>query len=232
MTNSPESGFVLGREINLQDLYPKSRRPIDDRAKLITEEHRVNARKFDVEYFDGDRLSGYGGYTYHPRFWTDTVRRIRDYYDLAPDARVLDVGCAKGFMIYDFKLLMPELKIQGVDISSYAYDHAKPEVKDLVSIANATDLPFAEDTFDLVISINTIHNLAIDDCKQALREISRVSKKHSFVMLDSWRNDDEKESMLKWNLTALSYMHVDSWKKIFEEVKYHGDFYWFLAETS
>ena len=111
----------MGQEINLLDRYPKSSRPIDDRGRLITEAHRAAARKFEVEYFDGDRLSGYGGYNYHPRFWTDTVRRFRDHYGLAPSARVLDVGCAKGFMLHDFKLLMPDLQVAGVDVSEYAW---------------------------------------------------------------------------------------------------------------
>lgn len=222
----------MGHEINLLDQYPKSKRPIDDRAKLITEEHRAAARKFDIEYFDGDRLSGYGGYSYHPRFWTDTVKRFRDHYNLAPEAKVLDLGCAKGFMMYDFKLLMPDLQIQGVDISQYAQDHAKEEVKDLITVANAKELPFEDDSFDLVICINTIHNLQQDDCKQAFREIERVSRGNSFVMNDAWRNDAEKESMLKWNLTALTYMHVDEWKKLFEEVGYTGDYYWFIAESA
>lgn len=222
----------MGQEINLLDQYPKSKRPIDERAKLITEEHRAAARKFDVEYFDGERLSGYGGYNYHARFWTDTVKRFRDHYNLAPDAQVLDVGCAKGFMMYDFKLLMPELNIQGVDVSPYALEHAKKEVIDLITVANAKDLPFEDNAFDLVICINTIHNLPLDECKQAFREIERVSRKNSFVMNDAWRNEAEHQSMLDWNLTALTYMHVDDWKALFEEVGYTGDYYWFIAETA
>lgn len=219
----------MGQEIDLLDLYPKSKRPIDDRGRLITEHHRAIARKFDVEYFDGDRLTGYGGYNYHPRFWTDTVRRIRDHYHLPADARILDVGCAKGFMMYDFGLLMPEATIQGIDISRYAYEHAKPEMKPFIQIASANNLPFPDAHFDLVIAINTIHNLPSIDCKQALREIERVSRGHAFVMNDAWRTDTERESMLKWNLTALTYMHVDDWKALFAEVGYTGDYYWFIA---
>ena len=222
----------MGQEINLLDKYPQSKRPIDDRARLITEDHRAAARRFDIEYFDGDRLSGYGGYNYHPRFWTDTVARFRDHYALAPDAKVLDVGCAKGFMMYDFKLLMPELNIQGIDISPYAHDHAKPEVKDLITVANARELPFEDNTYDLVICINTVHNLPPEDCKRAFREIERVSRGHSFVMNDAWRNEAEHQSMLAWNLTALTYMHVDDWKKLFNEAGYSGDYYWFIAESA
>jgi SAM-dependent methyltransferase len=222
----------MGVEINLLDLYPKSKRPIDDRARLITEEHRALARKFDVEYFDGDRLSGYGGYNYHPRFWTDTVRRIRDYYQLPEDARILDVGCAKGFMMYDFSLLMPQAEIRGIDVSKYAYVHANPAMQPFIEVANANNIPFPDGYFDLVIAINCIHNLPLIDCKQALREIQRVTRKHAFVMNDAWHNEAEHRSMLNWNLTALTYMHVDDWKALFDQVGYTGDYYWFIAESA
>src|SRR6185437_10114091 len=96
-----------GREIDLLDRYPRSKRPIDERAALVTDEHRRVARQFGQQFFDGERLFGYGGYHYHPRFWQDTVRRFRDHYQLAEDAAILDVGSGKGFMLHDFRELMP-----------------------------------------------------------------------------------------------------------------------------
>ena len=218
-------------EIDLMDMYPKSKRAIDERGKTITEEHREIARRFDKSFFDGDRLTGYGGYGYHSRFWTDTVKRFRDHYGLAPNASVLDVGCAKGFMMYDFKLLMPEIDICGVDVSEYAIENAKEEMKPFVQVADAKALPFNDDSFDLVIGINTLHNLPLDDCKQAFREIERVSRKNAFVVNDAWRNEPEHQSMLAWNLTALTYMHVDDWKALFDDVGYTGDYYWFIAAS-
>jgi len=194
----------MGQEINLLDFYPKSKRPIDERGRLITEEHRSIARQFGEQYFDGERLYGYGGYNYHPRFWTDTVRRFRDHYKLPGDARVLDVGSGKGFMMHDFKLLMPEMTIVGIDVSRYALDHAIEDMKPYIRVCNAKELPFADNSFDLVISINTVHNLPLEECRQALHEIERVSRKNAFVTMDAWRNDYERERLLKWNLTALT----------------------------
>ena len=217
-------------EVNLLDLYPRSKRPIEERGKLVTEEHRRIARQFDKEYFDGDRLYGYGGYYYHPRFWQATVKRFRDYYRLAEGASVLDVGCAKGFMLHDFKELMPNLTIAGIDISEYGIEHAIETVKPFLRVGNAKELLYEDNSFDLLISINTIHNLPLEECKQALREIGRVSRKHAFITVDAWRTEEEHERMLKWNLTALTYMHVDDWKKLFAEVGYTGDYYWFIAE--
>jgi len=217
-------------EINLMDQYPRSKRPIEERANLITEKHRAIARQFGKEFFDGDRLYGYGGYSYHPRFWQATVKRFRDYYHLAEDASVLDVGCGKGFMLHDFKELMPKLTIAGIDISKYAIENAKETVKPFLRVADAKKLPFKDKSFDLVISITTIHNLPRADCKQALREIQRVSRKHAFITVDAWRSEEEHKHMEQWNLTALTYMHVDDWEKLFKEAGYTGDYYWFIAE--
>jgi len=217
-------------ELNLMDKYPRSVRKIDERAKLITEEHRAVARLFDERFFDGDRLTGYGGYNYHPRFWTDTVKKMRDHYGLAPDASVLDVGCGKGFMMQDFQKLMPDMTVRGVDISEYAIENTMTDMKENVSVGDASSLSFEGNSYDLVISINTVHNLPLDKCKTALKEIERVSCGDSFIIVDAWRTEDEKRRMLDWNLTALTYMHVDDWVSLFEEVGYTGDYYWFIAE--
>lgn len=218
-------------EVNLMDRYPKSKRPIDERAKLITEEHRKVARRFGKEFFDGDRLTGYGGYNYHPRFWQETVKRFRDHYDLSPTASILDVGCGKGFMLHDFKELMPQATIAGVDLSAYAIENALADMKPFLKVGNAGKLPYPDKSFDLVISINTVHNLPLEECKQSLREISRVGLRNAFILVDAWRNEEEHKRMLAWNLTALTYMHVDDWKKLFAEVGYKGDYYWFIAES-
>jgi ubiquinone/menaquinone biosynthesis C-methylase UbiE len=133
-------------------------------------------------------------------------------------------------MMYDFSLLMPNANIFGMDISQYAYDNAKPEMKPFIRVASANNIPFPEKYFDLVICINTVHNLPLIDCKLALREIQRVTRGNAFVMNDAWRTEAEKESMLKWNLTALTYMHVEDWKQLYKEVGYVGDYYWFIAQ--
>jgi SAM-dependent methyltransferase len=237
-------------EINLLDKYPKSKRPIEERGRrqlarngwLQPRENADNedilidykllniARKFGKEYFDGDRLYGYGGYYYHPKFWTETVKRMRSYYNLADDAIVLDIGCAKGFMLYDFKLLMPKLNIAGLDISQYAYDHAMDEIRPFIKVGNGKNLPYTNNSFDLVISINTIDHLPLEDCKQALSEIARVAKKDAFISVNAWRNEREREFLFKWNITALTVMHVDHWNKPFNEIGYKGDYWWCTYE--
>lgn len=215
-------------EINLMRLYPQGKRNLDVRGE-ITDEVRAISRKFDFDYFDGDRKYGYGGYNYHPRFWTETVKLFRDHYQLPENASILDVGCGKGFMLHDFQLLMPQAKLSGIDVSPYAIQHAKEEVKPFVQQANAKSLPFPDASFDLVISINTLHNLNREDCKQGIREIQRVSRGKSFLMVDGWNNDEEKALMDRWVLTAITMMHVNEWKKLLQEIGYTGDYFFWVV---
>lgn len=216
-------------EIDLLKYYPQSKRNIDDRVEQVDAKVREISMQFGKEYFDGDRIYGYGGYGYHPRFWTETVKYIKEFYQLPEDAKVLDVGCAKGFMMHDFKLLMPDMEILGVDISEYAIENAIESMKPYVQVANAKELPFDDKQFDLVLGINVIHNLSPEECKQALQEIQRVTKESAFVMVDAWRTEEERVRLQDWVLTAKTYMQVNDWIKFFEEANYAGDYYWFIA---
>jgi SAM-dependent methyltransferase len=215
-------------EIDLLEHYPKTQSKVEERGQEKTEEDRLIARKFGQEYFDGDRRYGYGGYSYQPRFWQPVVPTFIDYYGLDEESSILDVGCGKGFLLHDFALALPEATLKGIDISQYAVSNAIEKVKSAVAIGNAKELPFEDQSFDLVVSINTIHNLPIEECKQALKEIQRVSRRDAFITVDAYRTPEEKKRMDAWNLTAQTYMHVDEWKKLFKEVGYEGDYYWFI----
>ena len=217
----------MGKEINLLRNYPKTKRDVSKRREEKTEEHRVIARKFGKDFFDGDRKVGYGGFNYNPKYWTQVVKDISDYYKLKPGNKILDVGCGKGFMLYDLLKFNPELKVFGVDISEYAIENSIESLKERLKVANATSLPYPDNFFDLVISINTHHNLDGKDIVKAFNELQRVTKKNSYVVLDAYSNEKEKEELMNWNLTAKTVMHVDDWKKFFEEINFKGDFYWF-----
>lgn len=218
----------MGQEIDLLINYPRSKRNVQERAANKTDEDRAIARKFGKEFFDGERRHGYGGFSYHPRFWQPVIPTFEQFYKLKAESTVLDVGCAKGFMLHDFVEQIPGLKVTGIDISSYAIEHAVESVKPFLTVADARQLPFEDKSFDLVISINTVHNLEKEDLATALKEIERVSKGSSFIVIDAYRNDEEKEAMYAWNLTAKTIMHVDEWKKFFQQVGYTGDYFWFV----
>lgn len=218
----------MGREIDLMVNYPKTKRDMNTRISEKTEEVQRIARLFGKDFFDGDRRHGYGGYNYNPRFWQHVVPTFRNYYKLNSNSKILDVGCGKGFMLYDFMQLIPGIKVAGIDISEYTIANAKDEVRPFLQVADAKEVPFEDKSFDLVISITTIHNLNREGCKKALQEIERVSRKDKFITLDAYRNEEEKKRMDAWNLTALTYMHVNEWKIFFEEAGYTGDYYWFI----
>jgi SAM-dependent methyltransferase len=220
----------MAQEIDLLTAYPRTKRDVHARASEKTEHDRAIARQFGAEFFDGERRHGYGGFTYHPRFWQPVVPAFREHFNLSCESSVLDVGCAKGFMMRDFAAGIPGITARGVDISQYAIDHVLEDMKPYVQVANATKLPFADKSFDVVISINTVHNLAKDELAQALGEISRVSRRGAYVTVDAYHDDDEdeRERMMAWNLTAKTIMSVGQWKAFFAEIGYEGDYFWFI----
>jgi SAM-dependent methyltransferase len=218
----------MGNEIALLRRYPKAKRNLDERAAQKTEEDRKIARRFDKDFFDGDRRHGYGGFSYMSRFWQPVIPTFQKHWDLSASSSVLDVGCAKGFMMHDFVELIPGITVKGVDISQYAIDNAIEDMRPHVQVADAISLPFADKSFDVVISINTIHNLDRAGCAEALREIERVSRKGAFITVDAYRNAEEKDRMYAWNLTAKTIMSVEEWTTFFKEVGYTGDYYWFI----
>jgi len=218
----------MGKEIDLLENYPKPNRDLSKRLNQKTEADRIIARKFGKEFFDGKRSQGYGGYNYNSKFWSPVVPTFKKYWNLNLNHTLLDVGCGKGFMIYDIQRLIPGIKVKGIDISAYAIENCIEEMRSNVSVANAKNLPFKDNSFDVVISINTIHNLDLNECGIALREIERVSKGNSFITVDAFRNIDEKNRMMAWNLTAKTIMSVEDWIKFFDEVGYTGDYYWFI----
>ncbi len=217
----------LGRELDLLANYPKTKRDVRARADEKTEEDRAIARQFGKAFFDGKRRHGYGGFHYHPRFWEPVVPTFQSVYGLDGHSTVLDIGCAKGFMLYDFQRLIPGITLRGIDISEYAIEASLPEVKPFLDVGNATELPYPNDSFDLVIAINTLHNLEGQDLINAFLEVMRVARGCAFVTVDAYRNEAEKEAMLSWNLTAKTIKSVEEWKAFFRVIGYTGDFFWF-----
>ena len=219
--------MTYGNEIDLLRNYPKANRDPFSRSEAKTKQDRALARKFGRDFFDGDRKHGYGGFKYAPRFWTPVCPDIIQHFNLSSESSVLDVGCAKGFMLVDLLKAIPSLTVRGIDISKYAVANAHENVAHFLEVGDAKALPYEDNAFDYVISINTIHNLDREECGLALREIQRVAKKGAFVTVDSYRSAEEKERMFAWNLTAKTIMSVDEWVAFFEDVDYRGDYFWF-----
>lgn len=212
-------------EINLLSSLPKSKRSITERKEAKTEDHVKISRMYGKEYFDGDREYGYGGYKYDGR-WVSVAKDIKKHYELNEGDKILDVGCAKGFLVKDFFDL--GIQSSGIDISKYAIDNSLLEIRDKLTIGSAEKLPFADNTFDAVVSINTIHNLDRDKCKKAINEMQRVSKNKEklFIQVDSYLNEEQKKIFESWVLTARFYGYPKEWLELFKECDYEGDWNW------
>lgn len=211
-------------EINLLARYPKSNRNIKART-VNKEENRTIAMQFGMEYFDGPREQGYGGFKYDGR-WIPIAEDIVHHYNLKSGSKVLDIGCAKGFLVKDLLNVCPGLEVYGIDISKYAILNCEKEVIGRLHIGDAASLPFPDNSFDLALSINTIHNLDRQGCIKALNEMSRIAPKGGYVQVDAYRNSEEEAIFLDWVLTAKTHGTPKFWKEILDEAKYSGDYYW------
>ena len=180
------------------------------------------AKQWGFDYWDGDRRICYGGYRYMPGRWAPVAQAMIDHYGLKAGDKVLDVGCGKGFLLYEMSLLVPGLEIHGIDISPYALEHAKEEIRDRPLLGNATSLPFPDQYFDFVFSITTLHNLHNYDLDKALREMERVGKQ-KYVCVESYRNETEKANLLYWQVTCEAFCTPEEWDWWFRQTGYTGD---------
>ncbi|MCZ8121897.1 MAG: class I SAM-dependent methyltransferase [Magnetospirillum sp.] len=214
-------------EVHLLSALPKGKRNVGARAHAKTEEHIRVSREYGETYFDGPREYGYGGYRYDGR-WVPVARDIVKHFDLKPGDRVLDVGCAKGFLVKD--LLAHGVDAYGLDISRYALMRCEPGVVGRLHLGDAADLPFPDSAFACALSINTIHNLDRAGCVKALRELQRVSSGRAFVQVDSYRTPEQKAIFEDWVLTARFHDYPAGWLEVFAEAGYTGDWYWTIIE--
>lgn len=193
------------------------------------EENRKLALKFDYEYFDGPRAQGYGGYKYDGR-WVAVAQDIIDHWGLKPGDRVLDIGCAKGFLMHDLKSIMPSLEVVGLDISAYAINNAHGETRSKMVMGSCDRLPFADRSFALAMAINTVHNLDQKGCANALKEMQRVAPNGGFVQVDAYRDETERQVFEDWMLTARTYLMPHEWRAMFNETGYKGDYCWTVLQ--
>ena len=208
----------------IQKLHTSSKRDYLKRMNNNKAKCMNVSQKFDKNYWDGDKKYGYGGYKYIKDRWKPIANKIIKKYNLKNNSCILDVGCGKGYLLYEIKKILPNIKFFGIDVSKYAKKKAHKEVEKNIKILNASNkYPFKKKHFDLVISINTLHNFEINDLKKSLSEISRVGKK-SYIVVESFRNNIELFNLQCWALTCKSFFSKDEWKWIFKEFKYLGDF--------
>lgn len=182
------------------------------------------AKKWGFDYWDGDRRINYGGYKYIEGRWEKVAKLMADYYGLKAGDKILDIGCGKGFLLFDLTKVVPGIEVYGVDISEYAIENSKEEVRPQLQVGNCTKLPFEDKSFDFVYSINTFHNLHNEDLEKALNEMNRVSKSNKqYICVESYRNEIEKANLLYWQVTCEQFNTPDDWGWWFTLTNYAGD---------
>jgi ubiquinone/menaquinone biosynthesis C-methylase UbiE len=181
------------------------------------------ACRFDRDYWDGDRQYGYGGYEYDGR-WRPVAEAMVQHYGLTPCSKVLDVGCGKAFLLYEFTQVVPGIEVVGLDLSDYALIHAKAEVQPFLVSGSATSLPFPNRSFDLVFSITTLHNLYLQDLWTALTELERVGRGGKYLCVEAYRNEREKVNLMYWQLTCRAFHTPEEWAWLFQQAGYTGDY--------
>ena len=216
-------------EINLLRALPKSKRNVQARQEAKDPEVIKIAKQYGEMYFDGPRAYGYGGYKYDGR-WVPVAKDIIKHFDLKRGDRVLDVGCAKGFLVKDLMSNCPGLEVFGIDISEYALKHCEAEVIGRLHKGSADQLPFPDHSFDAVISLNTLHNFSRDGVIVALKELRRVSKGKEFIQVDSYHTEEQKKLFEDWVLTAEFHDYPEEWLQVFHEAGYTGDYFWTILE--
>lgn len=207
---------------------PKAKRNLEGRS-LATDEDKRIACQFGQDYFDGPRIRGYGGYKYDGR-WLAVARTFVEEWGLRPGDKVLDIGCAKGFLVRDLMEVCPGLDVRGIDISEYAIATCHPDAKSRVQVGNALRLPFPDNSFRAAISINTLHNLDRAGCVIALKEMMRVAPELGYVQVDSYHTPQQREIFVNWVLTAKTHGYPHEWLEIFKEAGYTGDYFWTIIE--
>jgi ubiquinone/menaquinone biosynthesis C-methylase UbiE len=215
-------------KVELLRALPKITRNIKQRAAVKDPNIVALARQYGEMYWDGPREYGYGGYHYDGR-WRPVARDLIAHFRLQAGMRVLDVGCGKGFLVKDLMLECPGLEAFGLDISRYALLRCPPEIVGRLHLGSADSLPFPDRSFDAVLSINTIHNLARADAVKAMREIERLSGGRAFVQVDSYLSPAQKETFESWVITAQFHDYPDGWLKLFAEAGYSGDYDWTIV---
>ena len=181
------------------------------------------AKQWGYDYWDGNRAINYGGYRYMEGRWEKVAREMVKHYKLPKNPKILDVGCGKGYLLFDFLKVIPDAEIFGIDISNYAIENSKKEIRKNIQIGNATELPWPDNYFDLVYSINTLHNLHNYDLDKALREIERVGKNNKYICVESYRTEEEKVNLLYWQVTCESFCTPEEWEWWFKNTGYKGD---------
>ncbi len=214
----------MGKLMNL--VTPLHKRTQRDYVSRMVDEKvhcMLKAKEYEYDYWDGDRRFGYGGYSYDGR-WKPVAEQMIAQYGLSNDSRILDVGCGKAHVLRELQILLPDAELVGFDISEHGIGDAPEPIREHLTLYRAQDAyPYGDDHFDLVISMGCLHNLRVFELKSALAEVERVGRQ-KYVMLESYRNEEELFNLQCWALTCESFFDTAEWIWLYEHFGYSGDY--------
>jgi len=218
------------REFDALEGYPapEQKRYVGKNVRSI--KNKITASYRDKEYYDGDRVDGYGGFRYDGR-WVPIAKNMYKEYELKKGDAVLQIGCEKGFLLYDFYQLYPDLDIYGTDISDYVIEHSMEEISPFIRKAPFTELPFEDSKFDLIIAIGVVYTLNLACVIKCLREIQRAGKGKSFITLAAYRTEEERRLLEWWTLLGTTILHEDEWGAVLKHTGYTGDYKFTTARS-
>lgn len=211
-------------EIDFFSSSPK--RSANKKKNLLKRKKQITAEylKYGKDYFDNPNLGiGYGSYKYDGRY-ANVVKNLIEYYHLKPGMRVLEIGCAKGYILIEFHKL--GISVVGCDISKYALQNSHPNIsKNLILHDLRTNLPFADNIFDLVFGKEVLLHVKEEFLPNVIKECMRVSKTNVFFEIQVARNAKEINYMEQWDPTYNNPKKPDWWLNLFKKLNYNGDWH-------
>ncbi len=222
--------LIRKRKYYLQNNHKKTKRNYLKRINDSKVDCIKIAKKYGYDYWDGLRKYGYGGHYYIKDYWKSFAIKLIKAYKLSNNSKVIDLGCGKGFLIYELKKILPDLSIVGVDLSKYAIKNAKKEIKEnLIRLDLRSKIPFKTKEFDLAISLATFHNFDLSELEVAVNEMNRIAKK-KYLMVESFKSDKQRHNLQCWALTAETLISIKDWQWLFKKLSFNGEYEFILFD--
>lgn len=217
------------REFNLfSDLPEPSEKLVSPNIRTI--KNRIIASERGKEFYDGDRNNGYGGYKNDGR-WRPVAQKIIEEYNLEGGS-ILHIGCDYGFLLSAIKRQYKRITVTGTETSEYAFIRIPEHIsKDIISITPYEMDHFGTNSYDLVIAAGPVYAANLPDAIEILRQINRISRKHSFITLGAFETEEEERLFRQWTLLGTTILSKSDWIEVLNYVEYTGDYWFSTAQT-
>ena len=207
------------------ELFNQKKQSHKDRNRIIAINNNFSPSSdylnFGYDYFDNPKSGrGYGGYVYDGRYY-ETAKKIIDHYKLNPNSKILEIGCAKGYLLYEFFRL--KMDVIGYDISRYAVDNCKEELKEMIFLGGVCDINESDRIYDLAIAKEVLSHMAIDDILFTINKLQNISK-NIYLLLQTVSEKKKASDMQSWDSTYKTMMTKKNWEKVLSSCSFHGDY--------